>query len=147
MLFATKINHVLKVFILVLDTTRTTTTSTKKECKTPINLTFRGVKGTQCKWFHYVPGQEKPCCYAESRFGESNDVCPRRSHLAAADQENCRGGSRSKAPKPKVEMDGDRCTLSIEDPNAQDVGRYDGFMPHNSKSPHRENVGFDQICN
>ena len=113
------------------------------ECKKPINLTFEGKKGTRCKWLHYKAGQEKPCCYVKGKIAV--DVC---SHdLATADQKNCRGGSNSTAIRPIVEMAGVDCTFTIENPNPEDVGYYEGFMPHKSEEYHtRQYVDFDQIC-
>lgn len=115
-------------------------------CK-PINLAFKGEAGTKCVWFHYRSDQEKPCCYAERKLA-LYDVC---SQYLVWDQENCRGGSRSKHTTPKVEIDGDSCTLSIEDPDAQDVGYYEGSMPYDSKDlgrivSFREYVDSDKVC-
>jgi len=117
-------------------------------CK-PINLAFKGEAGKKCVWFHYRSDQEKPCCYAERKLA-LYDVCSSHS-TSPRDQENCRGGSRSKHTKPKVEFDGESCTLSIEDPDAQDVGYYEGSMPHDSKDlgrivSFREYVDSDQVC-
>ena len=114
-----------------------------EHCVPWLNRTFTGT-GTaeECEWFHYGPWQ-KPCCYHDPRDGfASEDVCD-PNPVSPADQKSCRTGSR----KPEVQIDGDKCTISIKDPDSRDVGHYEGSMPYKSKQPHvKLDVDYEDIC-
>jgi hypothetical protein len=115
-----------------------------ERCNPWLNLTFTGAgTGEECEWFHHGPWQDKPCCYHDPRDGlGASDVC-HPNLVSPADQKSCRTGSR----KPEVKIDGITCTISIKDPNSQDVGRYEGSMPYKSKPPHiKLHVDYDDIC-
>jgi hypothetical protein len=114
-----------------------------QHCDPWLNRTFTGT-GTaeECEWFHYGPWQ-KPCCYHDPRDGlASDDLCD-PNLVSPADQKSCRTGSR----KPEVQIDGDKCTISIKDPDSRDVGHYEGSMPYKSKQPHvKLDVDYEDIC-
>jgi len=121
----------------------------KEICK-PIKLSFEGIPGTQCKWYHYGldqdsnPKTSQPCCYHNPLGGlrrKKKKVCDR-----SLQPQTCRGNSKGKGNKPEVKF-GTKCTLVIEDSNSLDVGRYEGFMPDKSKQPHYvKDIDYDDLC-
>lgn len=116
----------------------------KEICK-PIELSFRGTPGKQCKWYHYGLDQDNnPCCYHNPLGGlrrKKRKVCDR-----SLQPQTCRGMSKGKGNKPEVKF-GTNCTLVIEDSNSLDVGRYEGFMPDKSKQPHYvKDIDYDDLC-
>lgn len=116
-------------------------------CK-PIELSFGGTPGTQCKWYHYGLDQDnklrttQPCCYHNPLGGlnKKKKVCD-----LSLQPKTCRGEPKGKGSKPDVKF-GTNCSLVINDSNFLDVGRYEGFMPDQSKKPHYVvNIDYDDL--
>lgn len=125
-----------------------TASEVKEVCK-PIELSFGGTPGKQCKWYHYgldqdnKPKTSQPCCYHNPLGGlkrKKKKVCDR-----SLQPETCRGQSKGKGSMPEVKF-GTKCTLIIKDSNSLDVGRYEGFMPDKSKQAHYiKDIDYDYL--
>ena len=108
-------------------------------CNKSIELTFKGKPGERCKWLQYKTSQEKPCCYHNRSGGLGINVCPDNpENRACRSQEN---------PALPTVLQSHNCTISIKDPRIQDVGRYEGYMPHRSKnSKFSVDIHYHDIC-
>jgi len=116
-------------------------------CNKPIKLTFEGTGGSQCKWLHYGTWQDKPCCYHDPREGLAGKTVCSLNVASPDDKHACRAGSKKNLVLPKVTLVGNNCTISIRHPKPQDVGRYEGYMPHKSKHPKlSKSIQYHDIC-
>ena len=107
-------------------------------CNKSINLTFEGTPGADCKWLHYFGTGQESCCYiSEERRGLS---------LACSHHNNspdCRSQANASLPKVNLFENGKKCRIVVKTPSVQDIGRYEGYMPHKNLT---RSIDHHDIC-
>ena len=111
-----------------------------------LGLEEPGPSGEQCKVLAKVPGNDQPCCYKAQGgvFALNEWVCFEETNVARrTDEDACRVGSRY----PDVKMVDKNCTITLKNPDEQDVGCYEFYMPDNTeKFLFRKCVEYNDIC-